>query len=312
MEAPTSAPRVPDVVTVRPRPGFVLTPSLEELASRALGYLDTGFPIHFRGPAGTGKTTLALHVANQLGRPVLLVTGDEALTSADLIGGQHGYRYRKVVDRFISTVLKYEEDATQQWVDQRLTTACRHGYTLVYDEFTRSRPETNNPFLTVLEERILTLPAANQRESYVAVHPDFRVIFTSNPEEYTGVHASQDALLDRMVTMDLGFQDDETEVRITASRAGIDTEDARKIVHLVRAFRRIDDHDRLPTLRACIMLARVAQTQGMAVSAANPMFEQACLDILGAKAPTSRQRLQQHEQIRTLVRQHCSVLAKAA
>ena len=72
---------------------------------------------------------------------------------------------------------------TQQWVDNRLTTACQFGLTLIYDEFTRSRPEANNVLLSILEERILVLPNARGRESYLKVHPDFRAIFTSNPDQ---------------------------------------------------------------------------------------------------------------------------------
>ena len=55
-----------DSVDVRPNDGFIETPLLKELTQRSMMYLEAGFPIHFRGPAGTGKTTLALHVAAQL------------------------------------------------------------------------------------------------------------------------------------------------------------------------------------------------------------------------------------------------------
>jgi len=156
---------VPSALSVRPRPDFVETPTIQELTERALAYLAAGFPVHFRGPAGTGKTTVALHVAAQLGNPVMLIAGDEEFATSDLIGGQYGYRYRKVVDRFIHTVMKYEEDAVQRWVDNRLTTACRQGFTLVYDEFTRSRPEANNVLLAVLEEKLLILPDMNRRDA---------------------------------------------------------------------------------------------------------------------------------------------------
>src|SRR3972149_4817386 len=56
---------------------FVLTPQVEEFAERALAYLGAGYPINLAGLAGTGKTTLALHLAAQLGRPVTLLHGDD-------------------------------------------------------------------------------------------------------------------------------------------------------------------------------------------------------------------------------------------
>jgi len=49
------------------------------LAERALAYLEVGYAVHFAGAAGTGKTTLAFHVAAKLGRPVTLIHGTMSL-----------------------------------------------------------------------------------------------------------------------------------------------------------------------------------------------------------------------------------------
>ena len=68
------------LLLLQPHADFVETPAVRDISQRALGYLHAGFPIHFRGPAGTGKTTLALHVAAQLARPVMLISGDEEFT----------------------------------------------------------------------------------------------------------------------------------------------------------------------------------------------------------------------------------------
>ena len=303
------AEEVPTALSVQARPDFVETPAIKELSERALAYLDAGFPVHFRGPAGTGKTTLALHVAAQLGRPVTLIAGDEEFATSDLIGGQYGYRYRKVVDRFIHTVMKYEEDAVQRWVDNRLTTACRAGFTLVYDEFTRSRPEANNVLLGVLEEGLLILPDMNRKDAYIKVHPEFRAIFTSNPQEYAGVHEAQDALSDRLVTMDLDFYDRETEVDITTARSGLPAEEAAKVVDLVRDFRASGEYDQAPTLRACVMIARVVAMQALHPSAEDARFVNICLDVLESKkAFTARgqeRRAQQRKMLISLIEHYC-------
>src|SRR3989344_8014213 len=116
------------VLEPSPLPGFVETPFVKALTDRSLSYIKAGFPVHFRGISGTGKTTLAMHVASKLGRPVVLLHGDDQLGTSDLVGGEHGYRYRRLVDNFISRVLKTEEDMTKRWADNRLTIACKSGY----------------------------------------------------------------------------------------------------------------------------------------------------------------------------------------
>jgi len=276
--AATIEEELSEVLSVRPRADFVETEVVTETTERALAYLAAGYPIHFRGVSGTGKTTLALHVAAKVGRPVMLIAGDEEFSTSDLIGGQYGYRYRKTVDHFIHSVLKYEEDAVQRWVDHRLTTACREGFTLIYDEFTRSRPEANNVLLAVLEEQLLVLPTMSHQDTYVKVHPEFRAIFTSNPEEYAGVHKAQDALADRLVTMDLDFYDRETEIAITATRSCLTLEEAAQVVDVVRDYRVEGKYDQAPTLRACIMIARVAALGEMELSAGDARFVRVCLD----------------------------------
>lgn len=268
------------VLSLKQRPDFVQTPCVQSLAERALCYLEAGYPVHFSGPAGMGKTTLAMHVASQLGRPVVLIHGDDEYGSSDLIGGQLGYRSTRVVDNFIHSVMKTEENVSKTWVDHRLTNACKYGFTVIYDEFNRSRPEANNVLLGVLEERLLEMPVGRVNEGFMHVHPGFRAIFTSNPEEYAGVHKTQDALLDRMVTITVGQYDRDTEVRITAAKSGLDPEDSARIVDIVRAFREMGVLPLAPTVRACIMIAKVTAIRGASVACDDHAFLETCRDVL--------------------------------
>jgi nitric oxide reductase NorQ protein len=262
-------------------PEFVLTPYVQELTQRALAYLEVGYPVHFAGPAGTGKTTLAFHVAAERGRPVTLIHGDDEFGSSDLVGRHAGYRKQKLIDNFIHSVLKTEESMNLTWIDQRLTTACKEGYTLIYDEFTRSRPEANNALLSILEEKILNLPKLSRNgEGYLEVHPEFRAIFTSNPEEYAGVHKTQDALLDRLITVGLGHFDRETEIAIAMSKSGLDEADAAVIVDVVRELRGVGVNNHRPTVRACIAIARILAHRGGRARAQDSVFRWACRDVL--------------------------------
>lgn len=64
-------------VSLEPSNGFATTPYIEEIVESALAYLQAGYPVHFSGPAGTGKTTLAFHVASRIGTSVTLIHGDD-------------------------------------------------------------------------------------------------------------------------------------------------------------------------------------------------------------------------------------------
>jgi gas vesicle protein GvpN len=270
-----------DNILPEPSEAFVTTPYIQELAERALAYLEVGSPVHFAGPAGTGKTTLAFHVAAQLGRPVTLIHGDDEFGSSDLIGRDAGYRKHKLMDNFIHSVLKTEEEMKTLWIDNRLTTACQRGDTLIYDEFTRSRAEANNVLLSVLEEKILNLPKLRRSgEGYLAVHPDFRAIFTSNPEEYAGVHKTQDALMDRLITINLGHFDRETEIRITMSKSGIQRPDAETIVDIMREMRGTGVNNHRPTIRAPITVARILAHRKGHARLNDPVFQWVCRDVL--------------------------------
>ncbi|HEY9861274.1 MAG TPA: gas vesicle protein GvpN [Candidatus Obscuribacterales bacterium] len=267
------------VLQARPR-RFVSTPSVERVATRALRYLQSGFSVHLRGPAGTGKTTLALHLADLLARPIMLVFGDDEFKTSDLIGNQLGYTRKKVVDNFIHSVVKVEDELKQNWVDSRLTLACREGFTLVYDEFNRSRPEVNNVLLSALEEKILALPPSGNRPEYVRVNPQFRAIFTSNPEEYCGVHSTQDALMDRLVTINMPEPDELTQQEILVQKTEIERESAILITQLVKAFRLKSGAEKSSGLRSGITIAKVCQEHSIPVMAEDADFRDICMDVL--------------------------------
>jgi len=260
--------------------GFVVTPFIKDVIDRAMLYLNAGYPVHFAGPSGTGKTTLAFHLAAQWGRSVTLLQGNEELVTSDLTGKDIGYRKSKLIDNYIHSVVKTEEQMSRVWVDNRLTTACRKGDMLIYDEFNRSKAETNNVLLSVLAEGILNLPGLRgSGEGYMDVHPSFRAIFTSNPEEYAGTHKTQDALIDRMITIKLDHPDRHTEIEILHSRSGLDEVESAYIVDLIRELRG-DEHKSKTSLRAGIAIAKIINQQGIRPRYGDKLFQAICYDTL--------------------------------
>ena len=270
----------------KPMDDFVETQYVKDITNRSLTYMKAGFPVHFRGPSGTGKTTMAMHMASKIGRPVVIIHGDAEYKTSDLVGNESGYNFKKLDDKFIHTVHKQEESMQKTWVNNRLTIAVKNGFTLIYDEFTRSRPEANNILLPILQERMLSTSAAKEDDYYMKVHPNFTAIFTSNPEEYAGVNRTQDALRDRMVTLDLDHFDFETELRITQAKSELSLEDTEKIVKVVRGLRESGKTEFDPTIRGSIMIAKTLATLNSVPSKDNEMYRLICQDILTSE--TSR------------------------
>jgi len=235
---------------------FVETPEIKKLKDRIKMWLKLGYPVHIIGPTGCGKTTIAMQVAKELGRSTLWINGDEQMTTTDLIGGYSQVEVESLRDKFIHNVFKSHDILSADWVDNPLTVACKFGFTLVYNEFSRTLPVANNVLLSVFQEGILELPTHFGKERYVRVHPNFRAIFTSNSVEYAGVHRPQDALLDRMIGVYMDFYDFDTEVKIVEAHSKVSSKVAKKIVKSVRALRAKLPEAGRPGTRAAIMAAQ--------------------------------------------------------
>lgn len=252
---------------------------------RASFYADSGVPVHLSGPAGLGKTALALKAAERLGRPVDLMTGHEWLTVEDLVGREVGFSETKVDDRYIQSVRRTELRFRSDWRDSLLVRAMLNGHTLVYDEFTRASPQANAAMLSVLEEGIVVSTNAANDRTYIEAHPNFRIILTSNSKDYAGVNSLPDALLDRMVTLNLSAFSAETEIGIVATRSGADRALAGRIVKLMRSLRSNPDLKLLPSMRASILMARILAGQSVQADLAPVKFHQIAADIIGSRNP---------------------------
>lgn len=200
---------------------FINNTEIQKLSERIKLWIKVGYPVHLIGPTGCGKTSLAVHIAKELGRPVIWINGDESLTTKDLIGGYAQIKQESIRDNYIHNVFKSSDIIKPEWIDNPLAIACKYGYTLIYNEFSRAKPIANNVLLSVFEEGILELPARFGGEKYIKVHPDFRAILTSNSIEYAGVHVPQDALLDRMVGIYMDYYSFETEAQIVKEHTGL-------------------------------------------------------------------------------------------
>lgn len=257
---------------------FVNTAFFEKIISKTLKYMKAGFPVHFVGPSGIGKTSLALYIAKQFNRPVTIIRGHEELSNKELLGYHYGMIKKEVIDNFIHSVYKTEKEIKPIWSNGQLIDAVKNGHVVIYDEFSRSRPETNNIFLALLEERILPMYGKG-KESFIKCHPDFSMIFTSNPDEYAGTFHTQDALLDRLITISLEGCDKETEIEILKQKTEIHNQEAERIVKLVSKLRTYGKGF-CPSLRASLMIASIAQKTNIPINQEDINYQTLCLDVL--------------------------------
>ncbi|MDL5361524.1 gas vesicle protein GvpN [Halalkalicoccus sp. NIPERK01] len=273
---------------------FVETDEIESIQEKVRRWLDVPRPVHVVGPTGCGKTALALSVAAARDRPVVWINGDELIDTGSLVGERSGKAQYKERDNFVSGVMKKKSIVRDRWVDNPLSVAVQNGATLVYNEFSRTKPAAHNVLLSVFEEGVLDRPGQRGEDRIVEVDPEFRAIFTSNSTEYAGVHRPQDALLDRLIGVHLDYYDRETEVAIVSTRVDdLDDEAIEEVVDIVRELRdRLDLH---VGTRAAVMIA-----EGLVAFGEDALVE-VCVDVLGSKAESLEEVESMREEIEDAV-----------
>jgi gas vesicle protein GvpN len=272
---------------------FVETDEVESIQKRVRQWLDVPRPVHIVGPTGCGKTALALSVAAARDQPVVWINGDELLDTGSLVGERSGKAQYKERDNYVRGVMKKKSIIRDRWVDNPLSIAVQNGATLVYNEFSRTKPAAHNVLLSVFEEGVLDRPGQRGEDRIVEVDPEFRAIFTSNSTEYAGVHRPQDALLDRFIGVHLDYYDRETEIEIVTSRTDLDEEEVAWVVEVVRELReRLELH--IGT-RTAVMIA-----EGLTVFGEDAMVS-VCVDVLGSKAESIEEVEEIREEIEDTV-----------
>ena len=179
-----------------------------------------GLSILLKGPTGCGKTRFVEAMANELGRPLITVSCHDDLTTADLVG------------RFLL------KDGATEWVDGPLTRAVREGAICYLDEVVEARKDTT-VVLHPLSDYRRQLPIERLGITLNAA-PGFCLVVSYNPGYQSVLKDLKDSTRQRMVAIEFDYPAPDVEEKIVAYEAGISAEQAKKLVRLGQAIRRLE------------------------------------------------------------------------
>jgi nitric oxide reductase NorQ protein len=173
-----------------------------------------------KGPTGCGKTRFVEAMAHDLERPLITVSCHDDLTTADLVG------------RYLL------EGGDTRWVDGPLTRAVREGAICYLDEVVEARQDTTVVIHPLADHR-RQLPI-DRLGVVLEAAPGFCLVVSYNPGYQSVLKDLKDSTRQRMIAIELDFPPPDVEEKIVSHEAGVDNDDAARLVRLAQAIRRLD------------------------------------------------------------------------
>jgi len=214
--------------------------------------LKSGHHVLLEGAVGVGKTTLALAVAEKLGRPVVRIDGDGRYTEQKLVGS---FDPKLVMER------GFERES---FLPGPLYQAMEEGEILLINELNRMPEMVQNVLLPALDEGKIQIPVLGE----LRARPGFCVIATQNPREFVATSSLSEALLDRLEWIGIAPLSEAEEIAVV--RAHLDSEAGSKdgsavpveaCVELIRLTRSHPKVKRGASVRAAISLAQMLRVE---------------------------------------------------
>ena len=211
--------------------------------------LRANVPLLLEGHTGTGKTFTIMELANKEGKTLHVINVSGELT-VDSILGQNTLMDGNVV-----------------WRDGVLTTAMKNGDWVLFDEMNTALPEVLTVINGVLDDsRSVTLP--NDTNERVEAHKDFRFIGTQNPAtgKYAGTARLNDALLNRMIKVEIGFMDGNAEVAALKTHTSkMSDTSIRLLVDMANYTRSRNNFDDKISTRDLVKIIRLRDGGGLSI-----------------------------------------------
>jgi gas vesicle protein GvpN len=207
----------------------------------------SGRHVLLEGPVGVGKTTLALSVAQQLGRKVVRVDGDGRYTEQKLVGS---FDPKLVLERGFTR---------DSFLPGPLFRAMENGDLLLINELNRMPEMVQNVLLPALDEGVIQIPVLGE----LRAKDGFSVVATQNPREFVATSSLSEALLDRLEW--IGIQPLSTAEELAVVRAHLqDPRGTLPVEMMVECVRLTREHPKIKrgaSVRATIAMARIMESE---------------------------------------------------
>lgn len=201
-----------------------------------------GKHILLEGPVGVGKTTIALSVSSHLERKFYRIDGDERYTEQKLAGW------------YDPPLVLAKGYTGESFIHGPLSLSMTDGAILLINELNRMPEGTQNVMLSAMDEGTIFIPKFGQVDAAAG----FMVIATQNPDEYIGTSQLSEALKDRFICIDLGYQSGEEERQIAKLRSCCEDDEVIDVaVTFCRQTREQEEIRRGSSVRGAIDLADI-------------------------------------------------------
>ena len=222
-----------------------------EMVSKAMASDDYGTMLI--GEPGTGKGHMVRKICSETNRPMVRVNFGSRITKEKLVGG---YVPRANGDGLDEQLAKAEEmaqthddlslgDALETlnirekfvWKDGLLTKAVRHGWVFLADELNAAPAETLMPLHGLLEDSSNRSLELTEKGEVVDVHDEFTFVGTMNPPHHPGTKQLNDALMGRLIPIEIPYLAPDAEAGLVAKQTGLTNSESETLVELASNLR---------------------------------------------------------------------------
>lgn len=207
---------------------------MEDLKNALLA-IELNIPTYCWGHAGTGKTEFFEQIAARTRRPTIRVQHTVNTEESHVIG--------------MWTV----RDSQTVFQLGPLAMAMKHGWTYLADEYDFALPSVLSVYQPVLEGKALVIKEADDANRIIRPHKNFRFLATGNTNGsgdetglYQGTSIQNAANYDRFgMVIHKKYMKPDMEAKILINRAGIDGDDAKKLVDFANRVRESYDGSKI-------------------------------------------------------------------